>query len=127
MKPAPHAHQVRLRNISSGLVRLAWPVDAREMLKTGGWEVVGTDAPLGPPSNPPAPADPPATPTHRESLEARSYKDLQVLAKRAGLNAGQKKEDLIAAILPLVAARTVSLEDVPAMAPEPVAFPVTVE
>lgn len=122
MKPAPHAHQVRLRDKSTGHVRLAWPVDAREMLHSGGWEVVPVSVPLGRPREAPVPESPPTPPTHADTLGAKSYKELQVLARRAGLNAGQKKEELIAALLPLVEASVVSLEELPKVAPDPVEF-----
>lgn len=126
MKKAPHTRMVRLREKSTGTVREAWPVDARDMLNTGGWEVVPADTSLGPPA-PQVPATPPTHATPTQQLEAKSYKDLQALAKRAGLNGNQKKEDLIAALLPLVAAQVVSLEELPKVQPDPVAFAVTAE
>lgn len=92
------------------------------MLNTGGWEAV-SDA-LDPA---PAPAVPATPPTHITLLEAKSYKELQVLTKRAGLNAGGKKEDLIAALLPLCESGVVSLEELPKLAPDPASLVVTVE
>jgi hypothetical protein len=121
MRKAPPTRMVRLREIATGQVRDAWPVDARDMLHTGGWEAVGPDTPTAPS----VPAVPATLPTHNpaEWLEAKSYKELQVLAKRAGLTAGQKKDELIAALMPLVASGVVSLEELPAMQPDPVQFP----
>jgi hypothetical protein len=131
-KSAPHAHQVRLRELATGRVFLAWPVDAREMLThpNGGFEVVTNDTPIGTPdpeqthSNvSPAPVASP-TPTIAERLQAKSYKELQVLAKRANVNAvGKKAEEIVASLVPLVESGVVSLEEIPKLAIDPVQFP----
>lgn len=124
-KPAPHAHQVRIREISTGRVFHAWPVDAREMLNhpKGGFEAVSADAPLGSPEVAPVAPLPPPTHTSESQLEAKSYKELQVLAKRAGINAGQNKEALVLALLAHIEAGTVSIEELPKVVADPVQFP----
>lgn len=120
--PAPHAHQVKVRDTSTGDVFLAWPVDAREMVRGDRYEYAPEGAPLGAPN---APVEPPvAPPTHAEQLAAKSVKELQALAKKAGVSAkGMPKEDVIAALLPHIAAGTVSLEVLPPIAITAEAFP----
>lgn len=127
-RPAPHAHQVRLRNVATGQVYDAWPVDAREHLRHAGVESVPPGTPLGivgEPGKPlPAPASaelaaavpPPKALTVAEQLDGWSYKQLQELARRAGIDPVQKKVELIELLVPLVEAKAVSLEELPAVA-----------
>lgn len=123
---APQAHQVRIRELATGRVFDAWPVDAREMLNhvKGGFEAVGPEIPLGiPVAGQTSAPDPAPAPSIAAQLEAKSYKDLQLLAKRAGVASNQSREDLVTALVPLVEAKAVSLEELPKLALDPVQFP----
>lgn len=119
---APSARQVKVRDTSTGQVFHAWPVDARELVTPGSqYEYATPETPLGAP-NAPAPVVAPAR-TIAEQLAERSYKELQTLAKRAGLNPNQKGVALVDALTPLVDAGTVSLEELPPLALPAVQFP----
>lgn len=120
--PAPHAHMVRVRELTTGRVFEAWPVDAREMVAhtAGGYEYA-PEAPLGLPDAPVVEARPPAT--IQERLAEKSRKELQLLAKRAGLNERQKDDELIAALIPHIEGGTVSLDEIPPIALPSVQFP----
>lgn len=119
--------RVRIRELSTGRVFDAWAVDAREMLNhpKGGFEAVPATIPLRIHTTdaPPPSAVPLTPPTTIDLLGAKSYKELQALAKRAGLNAGGTKDALVASLLPLIEAGTVSLEELPVIQPDPVQFP----
>jgi hypothetical protein len=123
--PAPHAHQVKVRDTATGQVFLAWPVDARELVThpKSQYEYAVSDTPLGSPDAPPALAVPSTPASTTQLLEAKSYKELQALARRAHLNANQKQADLIAELTVHVDAGTISLATVPKLAIDPVQFP----
>lgn len=128
-KPAPGAHRIRVREKSTGRVFEAWPVDARELVNhpAGDHELVPDDEPEA--TAPTAtstlkelelqadasPSVLEARAAARERLEQKSYKELQELSRRAGLSVNQKQPALIEALLPLIAAGTVSLEVVPSL------------
>lgn len=114
---APHAHQVKVRRVSTGEVFSAWPVDARELIRhpLGEYEYA-----------PPEPVDPAPPPAPipgesflesrlrtRAALEAKSRKDLQALAKKAGLDHTGKTATLIDAIIPHVEGGAISLAVIP--------------
>ena len=121
-KPAPHAHRVKVREIATGRVFEAWPVDAREMLRhPKDYEYAEEDAPLGLPSAPVTPIPPP--PSLAERLDAKSYRDIQALAKKAGIDASQRKDELVEQLLPHIEAGTISLEELPPLAITPQQFP----
>lgn len=127
-RKAPPPRKYKMQHLSTGQVVESWPVDARDMIRSGEWDRVADDTALRATGATPAPVSVPVTPpTHLTTLEAKSYKELQALAKRAGVTAGGKAADLIAALLPLVESGVVSLEDLPKVAPDPVEFAVTTE
>jgi hypothetical protein len=129
-KPAPHAHQVKVRNTSTGEVFSAWPVDARELVRlpANQYEYAPNDQPVTAPE-PEAPVEKPVGSflesrlKTRAALEAKSYKDLQALAKKAGVDPKQKGPSLIDAIIPHVEGGAVSLDVVPDLSLPNAQFP----
>lgn len=129
---APHARMVTVRELSTGRVFETWPVDARELVATKEYEYQAEGTPLSASTatadtsiaaaTPPSPAVTAVTPIP-DQLRERSYKELQALAKRAGLNANQKLDDLIAALVPHVEAKAITLESVPSLALPSAQFP----
>jgi hypothetical protein len=128
---APQAHQVRIRELATGRVFLAWPVDAREMLihPKGGFEAVDDSVPLGDagtPAPPPAVVTPPSI---GEQLEKWALKDLQTLAARVDIDPTDKSRTELVALLSvdlpeLVSAGVVSLEQLPELKITPEQFPI---
>lgn len=124
--PAPQALQVKVREKATGRVFLKWPVDARELVShpLGEYEYAPDEAITNGASAAPPVTPPKDPPTIEQQLGEWSYKDVQVLAKRAGLKVvGTKKDALIEALLPHVKGGTVSLEQLPKLVIDPVQFP----
>ncbi|HEY4133500.1 MAG TPA: hypothetical protein VGM50_22970 [Gemmatimonadaceae bacterium] len=126
-KPAPHARTVRIRVASTGQIQEVWPVDARELVKLSPDEYsYATDEASPATADTPSreAATPPTPPKSiAERLGEKSYKELQVLAKRASLNANQKQAELIDALVPHIAGGAITLEEIPKLALDPVQFP----
>lgn len=144
---APDSQMVKVKEIATGRVFAAWPVDARELVTHPGGEheyaaadedlspthaFSGNPKPVAPKSaNSPIGTDPVAPPpapiagrgvdaqTAREQLEDKSKAELQELAKRAGIDENQSKADLVDALQPHVAAGTVALGGPTPLAPKP--------
>ena len=118
-QPAPHALRVPVRYTRgplAGQIIEAWPVDAREMVAhpLGGCEYVRpedrrTIGATAPPVNIGGHAAVPGTGIE-DQLDQRSVKELQAMARQAGVKTNQSKADLIAALAPHVAAGTMGLE-----------------
>jgi hypothetical protein len=125
-KPAPHACMVKVREKSTGRVFEAWPVDARELVRHPGgeYDYATEEASPATADTPSTAATPPSPPKSiAEQLGEKSYKELQTLAKRAGLNPNQKQDALITTLLPHIAGGAISLEQIPKLALDPVQFP----
>ena len=97
---------VRLRHVTTGQIVHRWPVDARGMIACGEYTADTPSEAHGPA----AAVTPPDQALGADDLGEKSYRELQQMAKSAGLNAGQKHEDLLAAIREHVAAGTVSTD-----------------
>ena len=114
---APHAHEVALRDKSTGEMFFRFSVDAREFVTMHpeqyeyATELGASGTPIAPPVEtlaPPGPASPVAD--YAEALEALGYAQLQEMARRAGLqNINLKKPAMIAALLPHLEGGTLSL------------------
>lgn len=119
---APYAHKVRLREVATGRVFEAWPVDARELLThpAGGYEPVPSETPLQASAKAPPPPPPPSPPTAAQRLAALSAKERAELAKRAGIKPSSFKTDadLVGELARLVEAGTIALD-----APPPLKLP----
>ena len=109
---APHARKVRVREGATGHVDEMWPVDARERVEhpKGDWTYVPDDTPLTDAVVVVAP--PPAPLTPLTFLDGKSYKELQALARSAGILGNLPKADLIARLVPHIEGGTVSMDDV---------------
>ena len=110
---APHAHEVALRDKSTGEEFARSSVDAREFvtMHPDRYEYVlpGSGAPLAAPA-PDVPKVAPPAVDYEEALEALGYAQLQEMARRAGLqNINLKKPAMIAALLPHLEGGTLSL------------------
>lgn len=118
--PAPAARKVKVREVSTGQILEVWPVDAREYVKTPDFTYV-TEASAAEAA---APAPPPPPPKSvREQLGEKSYKELQAIAKKAGFDANQKKDDLVEQIAVHVEAGAVSLEELTPLSLPQAQFP----
>jgi hypothetical protein len=136
---APPSQQVLVKELKSGRVFPAWPVDARELVThpnqehvyaseddAAAWVRPGTGAggamPSVPPKDTTAPTGvdpvphsdlPAANAVSAESakatLEDKSKSDLQDMAKRVGVNPDQPKADLVEALRPHAQAGTLAL------------------
>lgn len=144
---APDPQMVKVKELATGRVFAAWPVDARELVTHPNQEheyaaadedlsptnaFRGNPTPVAPKSaNSPIGTDPVAAPappiagrgvdpqTARTQLEEKGKSELQELAKRAGIDENQSKEKLVDALQPHVAAGTVALGGPTPLAPKP--------
>jgi hypothetical protein len=123
--PAPHAHQVQVCEVSTGRLFHVWPVDARELVTHGDYQYATAEgtATADTPSKAAATPPPPPVRPIAEQLGEWSYRDLQTLAKRAGVNANQKQDALIGALVPHIAAKAISVEKLPPLALPAAQFP----
>jgi len=114
--PAPHARLVAVRAVATGQIEELWPVDARERVNQpdGGYELV-LETPDPVPVVAPAPVD--TSGVTRAALDEKAHADLRLLAKQVGVNANLKKSDMIDALLPHIAAGTLSIAPVTMMPP----------
>jgi hypothetical protein len=127
--PAPHAHRVRLREIATGRVFDAWPVDARELLThpKQEFEAVPPDTPVQTSATAPlaAPTPPPPPPTAAQRIAALGEKERHGLAKRAGVKVSSFKTeaDLIQELARLAEAGTIALDGPPPLKLPDAQFP----
>jgi hypothetical protein len=144
---APDPQMVKVKEVATGRVFAAWPVDARELVTHPNQEheyaaaeddlsptnaFRGNPTPVAPTnSNTPIGTDPVsvAAPviagrgvdaaTAEQQLGEKSKTELQELARRAGIDENQSQKDLAKALQPHVVAGTVSLGGPQPLAPKP--------
>ncbi len=99
---APHARKVTVYLVVPGQATktaVVSPVDAREYVAQG-WQYEAPETTTEP------------SPSLTEQLEALSLKQLKEIAEKAKIPVDGKKADVVAALLPHLAAGTLNLEDV---------------
>jgi len=107
---APDTQRVAIREISTGQILERWSVDAREIvtMHPEQYEYVRNAVPaVAPPEPNPAPT---LVVDIDEELDKLGYKDLQELARRAGVPSGVSKAALVALLKPHVEGGTLSLQ-----------------